>query len=104
MDSIEKLAKFQAELMEAKPEDEAGARMVQLATLAGPIVGSMLPEDPAEVDDYLLKLAAWSLQQRSDDAAIAAAVVVKEGEGDWAALPLAVADEGAQVEEVAPDA
>lgn len=102
MNSLEKLARFQAELQEAEPTDEASARLSQLATLAGPVVGSMLPEDPAEVDDYLLKLAAWALQQRSDDAPMQSAVVVKEGDGDWAALPLAIADDAG--EEVAPDA
>lgn len=102
MNSIEKLAVFQTELMEAEPTDEDAARFSQLATLAAPMVGSMLPDDPALVDVYLLKLAAWALQQRSDDAELAAAVVVKGEDGDWAALPIAVADEAPP--EDAPDA
>lgn len=106
MDSIEKLAKFQAEMLSAEPADEDAARLQQMATLAVPLVGSMLPDDPALVDDYLLKLSAWALLQRSDDAQLQAAVVVKEEGGDWASLPIAVEAPPADAETVEgePDA
>lgn len=68
MNSIEKLAKMQAELMDSAPEDEQTARWAQAAGSLLPIIGPMLPEDPAELDQYLLRLAAWALTMRSDDA------------------------------------
>ena len=68
MNSLEKLAKLQADMMETPPADEDSARWQQLATGALPMIGPMLPDDPAELDQHLLRLAAWGLTMRSDDA------------------------------------
>lgn len=84
MNSLEKLAQFQAEMMEAEPADEQTAQLIQLATLAGPLIGPMLPDDPAELDAHLLKLAAWALGSRSDDVTPAATVAIADPAiGGW---------------------
>jgi hypothetical protein len=82
MNSIEKLAKFQADLTQSEPDDEQSAQLMQLAQMVGPFLGPMLPEDPAELDGYLLKLSAWMLGQRSDDVTPAARVAVLEVDGE----------------------
>lgn len=68
MNSLEKLAKLQADLMDSTPTDEDSARWIQLGASVLPMLGPMLPADPAELDQQLLVLASWALSQRSDEA------------------------------------
>lgn len=82
MNSLEKLAKFQAEMGDNPPEDEETARLMQFAGIAAPIIGPMLPEDPAELDGHILQLASWLLRQRSDETELPAAVAVQK-DGAW---------------------
>lgn len=78
MNSRQKVDAHIARAKTAQPENEQQAMMAQLLTLAEPMVGTMVPEDPAELDEQLLSLGQWALSMRSDDAPVEAVVVVRE--------------------------
>jgi hypothetical protein len=66
--SLEKVNDFMADLAGA-PKPDADALELGLATLVqmtGPMFESLLPDDPAVLDDYLEKVAHAVLGMRSD--------------------------------------
>lgn len=77
MDSLEKLNQLVHDAQHTEPESEEAARAAQLMTIALPIIGPMVPEDPGELDDMILKLTGWLLSIRSDDAVPAAELHVE---------------------------
>jgi hypothetical protein len=77
MNSREKLDQRLHEAQTATPETEQEAMVAQLLAVAAPMVGPMIPEDPAELDDSLLRLTKWLLSMRSDDAELEAVVFIR---------------------------
>jgi hypothetical protein len=71
MNSLQKIVEFQEEMNGPLPEDpeplELGVRTVM--QLGAPLLAQLLPEDPRELDEQLVRIAAGLLNLRSDDAA-----------------------------------
>jgi hypothetical protein len=68
MNSLEKLHHALRGTLGFEPADEGTARLMQMLQLAGPLVGDVVPSDPAEFDAMLTGVAVWALSLRSDDA------------------------------------
>jgi len=64
--SVEKIGELAAMLPELSPDDEQGARILQLLMNLTPHLRVLLPDDPDRLDEMLLVLAKWALLGRSD--------------------------------------
>jgi hypothetical protein len=80
MTSREKVDQAIAAARDAQPQTEQEAMLAQMLQVAGPMVGPMIPQDPVELDDQILRLAKWLVSMRSDDAELEAAVFIKRCE------------------------
>jgi hypothetical protein len=68
VDSRERVLAMRQRLLQAKPADEETARALQPLVALLPLMAKLLPDDPAELDQYL-KLIAWGAASCRSDAA-----------------------------------
>ena len=68
MDSLEKLNRTLLGANQMEPDDEHAARLLQLLQLAGPMLGTVIPDTAEEFDQQLIAIARMALEMRSDDA------------------------------------
>jgi hypothetical protein len=69
MTSIEKVRAVAARIDELEPDNAQATAAVLAMTALRPQALALLPDDPAELDELLVKGALWALSLRSDDAA-----------------------------------
>lgn len=68
MDSREKVLALIGRVRGAGAQNEEQALVLQGLVAMAPLLVRLLPEDPAELDDYLRTIATFAAAQRSDDA------------------------------------